>query len=143
MASQEGMLCMTLFVTHCNDFDSYIGGNFQSSYIDISFDESNVPCHDRGNCSVVLVLQNCSDSLHILPGSSSDANSTSGVVGNFSNIEFDEDVEVIEETFITLNEGVEKGIKQEEIPVDITFPDTKSEPDKVSYVFICLLLDTF
>ena len=91
----------------------------------------------------MLVLQNCSDYLHILPGSSSDANATSGVVGNFNNIEVDEDVEVIEETFITLNEGVERGIKQEEIPVDITFPDTKSEPDKVSYVFICLLLDTF
>ena len=45
----------------------------------------------------MLVLQSCSDSLHILPGASREANSTSGVVGNFSNIEFGEDVQVIEE----------------------------------------------
>ena len=35
------------------------------------------------------------------------------------------------------------GIKDEEIPEDITFPDIKSEPDEVSYVCVCLLLDTF
>ena len=33
-------------------------------------------------------------------------------------------------------------IKQEEVPEDINFPDIKSEPDKVSYVCVCLLLDT-
>jgi len=32
--------CMTLIVVHCNDFDSYIGGNFQSSFSVIGFDES-------------------------------------------------------------------------------------------------------
>jgi hypothetical protein len=40
-------------------------------------------------------------------------------------------------------EEVDIGIKQEEIPGDTTFPDIKSEPDEVSYVCICLLLDTF
>ena len=35
------------------------------------------------------------------------------------------------------------GIKDEEIPEDITFPDIKSEPGEVSYVCVCLLLDTF
>jgi len=46
-----------------------------------------IPCHDRGYFNVVLVLQSCSDSLHILPGSSSETNATSDVVCNFSNIE--------------------------------------------------------
>jgi len=40
VASEEGLFCMTLFVVHCNDFDSYIGGNIQSSYSVIGFVES-------------------------------------------------------------------------------------------------------
>ena len=31
----------------------------------------------------------------------------------------------------------------DEIPEDISFPDIKTEPDEVSYVCVCLLLDTF
>ena len=88
----------------------------------------------------MLVLQTCSDSLHILPGSSSETNATSGGVCNFSNTEFDEDINVIEEIFVSINEDVERGIKQEEIPGNISFPDIKSEPNKVSYICICGLL---
>ena len=84
-------------------------------------------------------LQNCSDPLHILPGSSSETNATSDGVCNMSNIEVEGDVDVIEEVFISIREG----IKQVEVPGDITFPDIKSEPVEVSYVCICLLLDTF
>ena len=92
----------------------------------------------------MLVLQSSSDPLHILPGASSDTNATSGVVYNFSNIEDEEDIDVIEEIFISINEEVDRGIKQEVIPGDITFPDIKSEPGEVSYVCVCgLLLDTF
>jgi len=91
----------------------------------------------------MLVLQSNSDPLHILPGSSSETNATSDGVCNFSNTEVEEDVDVIEEVFISVNEEVDRGIKQEEIPGDITFPDIKSEPDEVSYVCICVLLDTF
>jgi hypothetical protein len=40
LASQEGTFSMTLIVIHCSDFDSYIGGNIQSSYSVIGFDES-------------------------------------------------------------------------------------------------------
>jgi len=68
---------------------------------------------------------------------------TSGGVCNFSSVEVEEDVDVIEEIFISINEEEDRGIKQEEILGDITFPDIKSEPDEVSYVFICLVLDTF
>ena len=93
-----------------------------------------IPCHDRGHINVVLVLQTCSDSLHILPSSSSQTNVTSGDVCNFSNVEVEEDVDAIEEIFISINEEVDLGIKQEEIPGVITFPDIKSEPDGVSYI---------
>jgi hypothetical protein len=101
-------------------------------------------CPDRGHINVVLVLQSCSNSLHILPSSSSGTNATSDVVHNFSNIEVEQDVDVIEELFISINEEVDRGIKQEEIPGEITFPDIKSEPDEVSYVCMCgLLLEKF
>ena len=102
-----------------------------------------IPCHDRDHINVMLVLQSCSDSLHILPSTSSDTNATSGGVCNFSTVDVEEDVDVIEEMFISINEVVDRGIKQEEIPRDIIFPDIKSEPDEVSYFFLCLLLDTF
>jgi len=101
-----------------------------------------IPCHDSGHINVMLVLQSCSDPLHILPSFCSETNATSDVC-NFSNVEVEEDVDVIEEMFISINEEVDRGIKQEEIPGDITFSDVKSEPDEVSYICICLLLVTF
>ena len=87
----------------------------------------------------MLVLQRCSDPLHILPGSSSGTNATSDDVCNFGNIEVEQDVDVIEELFISMNEEVDRGIKQEEIPGDITFPDINSEPNKVSYVCVSVI----
>ena len=83
---------------------------------------------------VVFVSQSCSETLHILPSSSSQTNATSGGVCNFINVKAEKDVDVIEEIFISINEEVDTGIKQEEIPRDITFPEIKSEPDKVSYI---------
>jgi len=64
-------------------------------------------------------------------------------VCNFSDTDVEEDVDVTEELFISINEEVDRGIKQEEIPGDITFRNIKSEPDEVSYFCSCLLLDTF
>ena len=89
------------------------------------------------NIKVMLVLQNCSNALHILPGSSSETNATSDGVCNMSNTEVEGDVDVIEEVFISIHEG----IKQVEVPG--IFSEIKSEPDEVSYVCVCLLLDTF
>jgi len=97
------------------------------------------PCNYRGHINVILVLQSCSDPLHILPGSSSDTNATSDGVCNFSNTEVEEDLDVIEEIFESINEEVDIGIKQEEIPGDITFPDIKSEPDEVSCVCVSVI----
>jgi len=91
-----------------------------------------------------LVLQSSTNSLHILPGSSSESHaSSSDGVCNFSNTEVEEGVDVIEESFIAVSEEADIGIKQEEIPEDVTFSDIKSEPDEVSYVGVCLSLDIF
>jgi hypothetical protein len=66
--------------------------------------------------------------------------SSDGAYG-VGNIEVEENV-VRGEGFLAINEEAAVHIKQE-IPEDITFPDIKSEPDEVSYLCICLLLDTF
>jgi hypothetical protein len=92
-----------------------------------------IPCHDRGYVNIMLVLQSSSDPLRIVPGASSETNATSGGVYNISNIEVEEDVDVIEGIFLPINEELDRDIKQEEIP----------GPDEVSYICMCLLLDTF
>ena len=136
---------MTLVVIHCNDFDSNSVENVQRSCSNIALMKVySVPCRDRGHINVMLVLQSCTDSLQVLPHSSSETFPiSSDDACNFSNIEVEEDVDVKEEGFIAIKEEADLGIKQEEIPEDINFPDIKSEPDDVSYVCICLLLDTF
>jgi len=100
--------------------------------------------HDRGQSIVMLVLQSCTDSLHILPGTSIETlPASSDGACNFSSIEVEEDVDVKEEGFIAISEEAAVRIKQEEIPEDVNFPDIKSEPHEMSYVCKCLLLDTF
>ena len=90
--------------------------------------------------NVMLVLQSCTDSLHILPGSSSETYPASSV-GTYdkSNAEVEENVVVVDEGFIAITEEAAVRIKQEEIPRDITVPDIKSEPDELTYVCMCLL----
>jgi hypothetical protein len=86
-----------------------------------------------------MVLQNCTDSLHILPSSSSETFPTSSdCTHDVGNTEVEEDVHVIEESFITIKKEEDIDIKQEEIPEDVTFPDIKAELDEVSYVCIRL-----
>ena len=103
-----------------------------------------IPCHDRGHINVMVILQSCTDTLRVLSGSSSKTFPTSSDgTYDVSNIKVEEEVELVEECFIAIKKEANIGIKQEEIPEDITFPEMKSEPDEVSYVCICLLLDTF
>jgi hypothetical protein len=85
----------------------------------------------------MLVLQSCTDPLRVLPSSSRETSC------DISNVKVEEDVDVKQEGLKAVNEEVDIDIKQEEIPEAITFPDIKSEPEEVSYVCICLLLDTF
>jgi len=93
-----------------------------------------------GHINVMLVLQSCTDPLQVMAGSSSATDATSC---NISNVKVEEDVAVIEEVFIAVNKEADIGIKQEDITEAIMFPDIKAEPEVVSYVCICLLLDTF
>ena len=103
----------------------------------------SIPCHDRGHINVMLFLQSSTDSLHVLQGSSSEAHATSPADAcNISSLKVEEDVNGMGEGSIATNEEADIGIKQE-IPKDITFPDIKAEPDEVSYMCMCLLLDTF
>jgi hypothetical protein len=114
-----------------------------ASLLSASMKVCTIPCHDRGQINVMLVLQSCTDSVHILPGSSGESHATSSDGAcNFSNVKV-KDKKVIEEDFVAVNEEVDRGIKQEEIPEEINFPNIKAEPDEVSYVCVCLLLDTF
>jgi hypothetical protein len=87
----------------------------------------------------MLVLQSCTDPLHILPGSSSEKYAApSDVACNSSNIEVEVDLGVIEEGLTAINKEADIDIKQEEIPELMTFSVIRSEPDKVSSM--CLYL---
>ena len=87
----------------------------------------------------ILVLQSCTDSLHFLPGLSNEKYATpSDGVCNYSSVEVEEDVVIIEEGFTAINKEADIGIKEEEIPEDITFSGIKSEPDEVSSMCVCL-----
>jgi len=94
-----------------------------------------IPYHDRCHINVMLVLQSCTDPLHILPSLSSQ---TSDGVCNFSNI-IVEDIAEIEEDFMSINEEVARGTKEEEIPGDIIIPDINSERDEVSYICVSVI----
>jgi hypothetical protein len=134
-----------LVVIHCNDLTVMVLKMYLTAAVMLALMKvCSIPCHDRGHINVMLVLQTCTDSLHILPSSSSETFPTSSDGAcNFSNIEFEEDIDVKEEDFIAIKEDADIGIKQEEIPEDLTFPDIKAKPVEVSYVCICLYLDTF
>jgi len=72
------------------------------------------PHHDRGYLYVVLVLQSCSDPLHILPSTSSDTNATlSECACHIGNMEVEEDLDMQEEEE-EVNVKTEKGVGSEE-----------------------------
>ena len=75
-----------------------------------------IRCHDRGYVNVMLVLQSCSDPLHILPGSFSGTNAASSDcachIGNMKVEE--EEVNVKTEKGIDSDEEECVGIKDEE-----------------------------
>jgi hypothetical protein len=140
LASQEGLFSVPLVAIHCSGLTVVMLNMYKETVVLSALVKVyTIPCHDRGHIIVMLVLQSCTDSLHILPGSSGESHATSSDGAcNFSNIKVEEDIEVIEEGFISVNEEVDRGIKQEEIPEEINFPDIKAEPDEVSYVCVCL-----
>jgi hypothetical protein len=132
-------------VIHCIDLTVTVLKMFKDTEVlSALMNVYSITCHDRGHINVMLVLQSSTDSLHFLPASSSGTFPTSADgVCSFSNIKVKEDIDVKEEGFMVINEEVDLSIKQEEIPEDITSPDINAQPDEVSYVCVCLLLDTF
>jgi len=93
-----------------------------------------------GHINVMLVLQSCTDSLQVLSGSSSETFPTpSDGTCDVSNTTVQQDTVVVEEGFIAVNEEACTGIKQEEFPEDIFFPEIKPEPNEVSFVcvYVC------
>ena len=73
-----------------------------------------IRCHDRGHINVTLILQSCSDSLHILPSSSSDTYAASSECAcHIGNMKFVEDLDMQEEEE-EVNVKREKGIGGEE-----------------------------
>ena len=135
---------MTLIVIYCNDLTVIVLRMYKAAEVLLALIKVyTIPCHDRGHINVMLVLQSCTDPLHILPSSSSETFPSSDGACNFNNTEVEKDGDVIEEVFTAINKEADMGIKQEVIPQNITFLYITSEPDQVSYVCICLLLDTF
>ena len=134
---------MTLVVIHCDDLTVIVLKMYkEAAVISAVMKLYSIPCHDRGHINVMLVLQSCTGSMHILPGSSLFPTSSVGAC-NFSSAEIEEDIDVKEEGFIDIKEEFDIDIKKEEIPEDKTFTDIKSEPDEVRYVCVFLLLHTF
>jgi hypothetical protein len=140
LASGEGLFSVPLVIIHCKDLTVTVLKMYKAAAVlSALMKVYTIPCHDRGHINIMLVLQSSTDSLHILQGSSHESHATaSGGACNFSRIEVEEDIVVIEEDFIAANEEAVTGIKQEEIPEDINFPDIKSEPNEVSFVCVCM-----
>ena len=138
-------LSVTMVVIYCNDLTVIMLRMYKAAAVLSDLMKVyTIPCHYRGHINVMLVLQSRTDSLHILPGLSGESHATSSDgANNFSNTEVQEDIDIIEEGFIAVNEEADIDIEQEEIPEDISFPDINAEPDEVSYLCICLLLDRY
>jgi hypothetical protein len=131
---------VTLIVIHFNDLAHIVLRLYKAATVlSILMKVYSIPCHDRGQICIVVVLQSCTDSLRVLPTSSSETFPTpSDGTYDVGNMKVEEDVDVIEENFTAINEEVEICIKQEEIPEDITFPDIKAEPDEASFICLCV-----
>jgi hypothetical protein len=98
----------------------------------------SIPCHATGHSNVMLVLQSCTDPLKVLPGPSSETlPASSDGACNFRNTEVERGIDVKENDFTAVNKEEDIGIKEEEVP------GIKSETVEVSYVCVCVLLDTF
>jgi len=138
LASWEGLFSVTLVVIHCNDLTVILLRMYKAAAVlSALMKVYTVPYHDRGHINVMLVLQSCTDSLHILPGLSSESHATSSDGAcYFSNMEVEETVDVIEEGFIAVNEESVMSIKQEEISEDILHdhPYYRVCPDILSLV---------
>jgi hypothetical protein len=49
VAYEEGFLCMSLIVIHCNDFDRTEGMSKAATLLSVLMEVYTIPCHDRLN----------------------------------------------------------------------------------------------
>jgi hypothetical protein len=85
----------------------------------------------------VLVLQSCTDPLYIPPHSPNETFPTpSDCTYGVGNVKFDEDADVMEQSFVAEDKETDMGIKQEESCGDLSFPDISTELNEVSYVCV-------
>ena len=92
----------------------FVGISKAATVLSVLMKVHTIPCHDRGYLYVVLVLQSCSDSLHILPSSSSDTYvASSDCACHIGNMEVEEDLDMQKEEE-EVNVKTEKGIGIEE-----------------------------
>jgi len=75
-----------------------------------------IPCHGIHYITVMLVLQSCSDPLHILPGSSIETNATSSdCTYHVGNVKVEKDLDVEEEEGeVNVRTGEDIGSEEEE-----------------------------
>jgi hypothetical protein len=142
-ASQERVFFAKLIVIHCNDFDSCDMGIFrEATELSVLMKVYIIFCYERGHINVTVVLQSCTDSLHVLSGSSCETFPTSSDgTYDVSNIKVEEDIDIkgVEEEDMEAEKGIgneedecidikdEEGIySEEEEEEDI---DTKEDED--------------
>ena len=114
MASEEGLLFMTLlFIVEILTV-ILKGISKEASVLSVLMKVCIIPCHDSGHFNVVLVLQSCSDSLFILPGSSSDTKAASGYEYHVGNMKTEGDLDMQVEEENELNVKTEKDVGSEE-----------------------------
>jgi len=116
VASEEGLFCMALIVVVIVMILTVILEEIckAATLLSALMKVYTIPCHDRGHINVMLVLQSCSDSLHIQPSSSCDTNAASSdCAHHVDNMEVEGDLEMQgEETEVSVK--TEKGVGSEE-----------------------------
>ena len=82
-----------------------------------------IPCHDTGHINVMLVLQNCTDSLEDTPGSSSETFPTSSdCTLDIGNIKVEEDLDIKGEEEVNVKTENDIG-NEEKKSIDIKYED--------------------
>ena len=99
LASGEGLLTVILVVIHCNDLTVTMLTLYKAAAVLSSLMKMcTILCHDRGHINVMVVLQSCTNSLHVLPVSSCDTFPTSSDgTYDVSNLKDEEDIDIKEE----------------------------------------------
>ena len=116
LASREQLFSMALIIIHYNDVTAimlrmYIGATVSSVLMKVC----TVPWHDRDHINVMLVLQSCTDSVHILPGSPGETLPTSSD-GTYDggNIKIEEEIDIKEEGEVNVKTDNAIGSEEEE-----------------------------